>query len=296
MGTPLRTSLLAYVDSLASELEPETVRKYRLDAITVADWFPGESLKTLTRAKVRDRLANLSLSRKRILNLLTPLRGAVGQAADDGDLSSNPLEKLRIRRTRTVDRERPHPFTPAEIEALAKAPLGDLWVAWAWSGLRPGEIIGLQPIDIDLEHRRIHVRRAVRVGRQKAPKTAAGERTIALLPRAREAFERALAVAREACVFWNPNTGERWHEDRALARAFKIACTAAGVAYRPPKHLRHTYASWALSSGENPMWVAKQMGHEDTTMVFRVYAQWIPDIDSEAGGRMVSKADGGHAA
>lgn len=290
VGTPLRTALLAYVDSLSSELEPETVRKYRLDAATVAGWFsPADTLKTLTRSRVREVIGALDLSKKRILNLLTPLRGAIAQAFDDGDLAVNPLARLKVRRTRKTDSERPHPFTPAEVSRLAKTELGDLWEAWAWCGLRPGEIIGLQPEDVDLQNRRLHVRRAVRVGRQKAPKTAAGERSVTLLPRAHAAFERALEKAKHS-VFWNPNTGERWHEDRALARAFRIACKTADVDYRPPKHLRHTYASWTLSAGENPLWVAKQMGHEDTTMVFRVYAQWIPDVDASAGQRVISKA------
>ena len=32
-----------------------------------------------------------------------------------------------------------------------------------------------------------------------------------------------------------------------------------------------------LSSGENPLWVAQQMGHSDTKMIFRHYGKWIPD-------------------
>lgn len=287
VGIPLRAALDAYVDSLESQLEPETIRKYRLDAITVADWFPNDTLQTLTRSRVRDVIGGLKLSKKRILNLLTPLRGAVMQATDDGDLPNNPLEKLRIRRTRKADDERPRPFTPAEIALLSGTELGDLWATWAWTGLRPGEIIGLEPADIEGEQ--LNIRRSVRVGRQKAPKTAAGKRVVDLLPPARETLKRALRNARDS-LFWNPNTGERWHEDRALARAFRIACKAAGVTYRPPKHLRHTFASWALSAGENPLWVARQMGHEDTAMIFRVYAQWIPAVDRQAGQRMLSKA------
>jgi integrase len=290
VGTPLNISLLAYVDSLASELEPETLKKYRLDAATVAGWFaPDETLKTLTRPKVRDAIAKLDLSKKRILNLLTPLRGAVTRAADDGDLTSNPLTKLTIRRLRKPDRNKLRPFTPAEVDALSRTPLGDLWVAWAWIGLRPGEVIGLEKRDVDLEGAKLRVERAVRVGRQKAPKTAAGARNVALLPPAIEALRRAMPKT-EGPMFTNPNTGERWHEDRGLARAFRIACKAAGVAYRPPKHLRHTFASWALSSGENPLWVAQQMGHEDTTMIFKVYGEWIPSVDPLAGQRMIAKA------
>lgn len=286
VGVPLRDGMLAFIDSLANELEPETIRKYRLDAATVAGWFPGESLKTLSRAKVRDQIKDLPLSKKRILNLLTPLRGAIGQALDDGDLPTNPLAKLRIRRTRRPDEERPQPFTPAEIAALGTTELGQLWTAWAWSGLRPGEVIGLQAGDVDLESGRIQIRRAVRVGRTKSPKTKSGERSVDLLPAAREALAVVSELAVSDPVFRNPTTGERWHEDRAIARAFRKSCAEAKVRYRPPKHLRHTYASWALSSGENPMWVAGQMGHEDTTMIFRVYAEWIPAVDPQAGQRM----------
>jgi integrase len=292
VGVPLLQSMLAFIDSLDSELEPETLRKYRLDAATVAGWFPGESLKTLKRAKVRDVIAILPLSKKRILNLLTPLRGAISQAVEDEDLPRNPLEDLKIRRRRSPNDERPQPFTPAEVTALGRAQLGELWTSWAWTGLRPGEVIGLQAGDVDLESGRIRVRRAVRVGRTKSPKTKSGERSVDLLPAARKALAFVAQLAPGEPVFRNPNTGERWHEDRALARAFRKACAEAGVRYRPPKHLRHTYASWALSSGENPLWVAEQMGHEDTTMIFRVYAEWIPQADLMAGSRMVSKAGG----
>lgn len=296
VGVPLKQSVLAYVDSLSGELEPETLKKYRLDAATVAGWFPGESLQSLTRAKVRDAIAELPLSKKRILNLLTPLRGAIGQAVDDGDLPHNPLAKLRIRRTRRPDDERPDPFTPDEVAALGTVEHGQLWTAWAWTGLRPGEVIGLQAGDVDLTGGSVHIRRAVRVGRTKSPKTQSGERSVHLLPAARQALAFVSKLAPTEPVFRNPNTGARWHEDRALARAFRKSCAAAGVRYRPPKHLRHTYASWALSSGENPLWVAEQMGHEDTTMIFKVYAEWIPQVDLQAGSRMASKAGRGHAA
>lgn len=36
------------------------------------------------------------------------------------------------------------------------------------------------------------------------------------------------------------------------------------------------------------MWVANQMGHVDTTMIFRIHTQWMPDLAQDAGSRMVS--------
>ncbi|MNP80041.1 hypothetical protein D3C76_1780160 [compost metagenome] len=59
----------------------------------------------------------------------------------------------------------------------------------------------------------------------------------------------------------------------------------AGVRYRRPYQTRHTYASMMLSAGEHPMWVAKQMGHSDWTMIARVYGRWMPSADADAGSR-----------
>ncbi len=47
--------------------------------------------------------------------------------------------------------------------------------------------------------------------------------------------------------------------------------------------MRHTFASTLLSNGENPAWIAIQMGHVDVEMVFKVYGKWIPN-SSEVGG------------
>lgn len=38
-----------------------------------------------------------------------------------------------------------------------------------------------------------------------------------------------------------------------------------------------------LAPGEHPMWVAKQMGHADWTMIARVYERWMPEADILAG-------------
>jgi integrase len=48
-----------------------------------------------------------------------------------------------------------------------------------------------------------------------------------------------------------------------------------GARYRNPYQTRHTFASSLLMLGVNPLYVAKQMGHVDTTMVNRIYGKWI---------------------
>lgn len=294
-ATPLRTALLDYCDSLSGQLEPETVDEYRHDAQIIAKGL-GEkaTLQSLTRAQVRSWVSTLTLSKKRIDNLLIPLRGALNQAVEDGAIQSSPLAGFKVRRTNKRG-ESIDPFTPSEIKTLGGAAFGDLWTAWAWTGLRSGEVIGLECADVDIEGGRLNIRRAVRVGREKSPKTQSGKRSIHLLPAARDALKRVKGDRTEGPLFINPNTGERWHEDRGLARAFKRDCKACGVRYRYPYQLRHTYATWALSAGENPSWIAKQMGHTDTLMLFRVYGKWMPSLDPKAGSKMV-KAVGRKAA
>ena len=38
-----------------------------------------------------------------------------------------------------------------------------------------------------------------------------------------------------------------------------------------------------LASGENPEWVARQLGHANTEMLFRVYSRYIPNLTRNDG-------------
>jgi integrase len=142
----------------------------------------------------------------------------------------------------------------------------------------------------DVREDRILVQRSVRVGRVKVTKTASGDRTVALLPAARAAISLLTRGEPDTAVFIKPATGEPFWEDRSLARDFRLDCEDAGVRYRGPNQCRHTYATWALSSGENPAWIARQMGHSDTLMLFKTYGKWMPQIDPMAGSKMVLAA------
>ncbi|MDH4608121.1 integrase [Pseudomonas sp. BN102] len=58
----------------------------------------------------------------------------------------------------------------------------------------------------------------------------------------------------------------------------------ARVRHRGPNQCRRTFASQALSCYVPVEWVARQLGHTDTTMVKKHYGRWIPsDTRSMAG-------------
>lgn len=287
-GDRLLDLALDYVKTLTGTVEPETATEYEQNAKIVCTGLHNPLVKNLTRAMFRHWVSVQTLSKNRIDNLLRPIRGALAQAVEDGVLDKSPLDGFEVRRITTGQKRKIDPFTPIEINALARAQLGELWVAWVWTGLRSGEIIGLRKGDVDIEAGELHVRRAIRRGREKRPKTESGARTVTLLAPAKKVLAQLVDGEPDEPVFINPNTGRYWHEAKALNRAFARACQKAQVRRRNVYQLRHTYATWALSAGENPAWIANQMGHADTTEVFETYGQWMPDLDPKAGLRMLT--------
>ena len=47
--------------------------------------------------------------------------------------------------------------------------------------------------------------------------------------------------------------------------------------------MRHTAATLWLASGEAPEWIARQLGHSSTEMLFRVYSRYVPNLTRQDG-------------
>jgi integrase len=182
---------------------------------------------------------------------------------------------------------------------------------WIWTGLREGELVALTWNDIDFERGVACITKSARGRRLKAPKTQAGLRDVKLLPPALEALGRQKALTRllHREIFLNPGVPVRhrddegkwhsaeganialkpetvnqpWHDDKEIRKWWRAACVAAGVRYRFPRQLRHTYASWMLKFHEEPMWISRQMGHADVSETLETYAKYIPSMSPNAG-------------
>lgn len=286
----------AWLRSIRGEVEPETWGDYD-EAIrnTLAPAFGTKRVNEMTIRLVKDWAASQDCSRKRILNVLTPLRRAFNETAiEEHYLDKDPLAGLRIKRVETDVEEDAKdiidPFTPAELASAlphASAANANMFEFWAWSGLRTGELIALTWPDIDFERGVARVTKARRGRRLKTPKTAAGIREVRLLPPALEALQRHRAhtrlIGRE--IFLNPDTQKPWTGDKPVRNAWRAVLASAGVRYRYPYQLRHTFASWMLSGGESPLWVSKMMGHRDWSQIVKTYGRWIPEVDPDAGMR-----------
>lgn len=64
------------------------------------------------------------------------------------------------------------------------------------------------------------------------------------------------------------------------------AMRKSGLQFRRMYETRHTFASWALGSGESPEWVARTLGHVNTSMVYKTYGRYIPNLTRRDGSAL----------
>ncbi|MBN2122822.1 MAG: tyrosine-type recombinase/integrase [Deltaproteobacteria bacterium] len=116
-------------------------------------------------------------------------------------------------------------------------------------------------------------------------KTAGSIRRIELRPAMRETLRKQRELTAgydQPCVFLHTKGGPIQQENLGK-KIWAPALEKSGVAHRRLYKTRHNFASWALGSGESPEWVARTLGHMDTTMVYRTYGCYIPNLTRQDG-------------
>lgn len=273
-------ALDAWFQRARARCERSTLRDYQsaIDYHLIPQ-FGTLPLADLTAIMVKEWLAGLPCSNKRKNNILTPLRRTYEEMYLDERIDKNPLE--RVKNLSAPPRE-PDPFTGEEIKSILNELSGqerNLIQFAFWSGLRTSELIALRWKDVDLEQGRIFVREAKVRGHLKGTKTTSGSREVTLQPQAKDALisQRTFTGLLNEWVFHDSRTNDAWKNDQAIRKTvWTPALERAGVPYRNPYQTRHTFASILLSRGENPLWVAQQMGHKDWGQIRKVYGRWLP--------------------
>lgn len=284
-----------WLDRQKQQLKASSYEGYRKIVVGQLDpWFGKMKLSELKRKHVRDKLTEYEAGNKTLANIQSVLRAALTEAVDDELLEANPLAGYTYRRAEAPkEGDDIDPFDRVEQSAILAALDGQArnFVQFAfWTGLRTSELVALDWSDIDFTRGVVRVARALtqRSTTPEVTKTTAGRREVKLLQAALEALQaqKAHTYLKGEEVFQNPQTLTRWAGDQPIRKTmWQWALKKAGVRYRYPYQTRHTYASMMLSSGEHPMWVSRQMGHRDWSMIIRRYGRWMPDADTQAGSR-----------
>ena len=267
------------------QLSPSTLAGYaKAIASTRMKRWHGVRVNEVTPSDLRDWISEMDCTSKFIRNLMIPLRSVLEDALNDGLITFDPFERIAlgklIRQTARASDYVISPYTAAERETLLAACRDDerqMVAFWFQTGLRPGELQALQWDGIDFERRICKVTQNQVAGVIKAPKTEAGRREVDLSQAAIAALQAARANRCESVRIWiNPATRKPWENDAQLRKTlWQPLCRRAGITYRNPYQVRHTFASTLLTSGHNPWYVAAQLGHEDVEMVFRTYGKFI---------------------
>lgn len=241
-------------------------------------------------AQRKGRSGNATLSAKTINRVLQLLNQALADAGEQYGFT-NPTERIKRLKQRRIDIL---PFSFAETRMIihtVRADYRPYMIVRFLTGMRTGEIHGLQWRYVDFERRQILVRKTFVRGRIEDTKTDGSQREIAM---SEPVYEALLAqrqrTGEQAFVFCTTN-GSPLDNDNFTNRVWYPLLRHLGLAARRPYQTRHTCATLWLAAGENPEWVARQLGHVNTAMLFKTYSRFIPNLtrtDGSAFNSLVS--------
>ncbi|MEX0678892.1 MAG: site-specific integrase [Pirellulales bacterium] len=224
------------------------------------------------------------------------LRRALKQALRWGLIARNPCDAIDPPR---VPKRQIAPLTAEQVQQLLDAAkdgrLYALYVVAIGTGMRLGEIFGLQWPDVDLKGRAINVRSTLIEINGKLslaePKTPKSRRRVDLPQVAVDAVtkHRAQSVregfAKEPWVFCN-SIGGPLRRTHFHVNHFKPLLATADLPAIRFHDLRHTSATLLLAAGVHPKVVQERLGHSQIGITLDTYSHVVPTMQLEAAAKL----------
>lgn len=203
---------------------------------------------------------------------------ALNAAVSEGRIPRNVTIGVRLPR---IEREPVRPMTPADADAI-RAAVMKTWVerpvrVLLGSGMRLGEVLGLDQGDLLLDAGFVRVRRTktqVRAVPVTADAVAALRETLAEAPR----------VGPDEPVFFSPRKNRQGVRDRMAGSSVSHALPE--IAGLNPHALRHGAATLMLAGGAPMRVISEQLGHRNPALTARVYAHVVPEAQRSAVGSL----------
>lgn len=269
-----------WLGGLASEVKTSTIDTYRW---RIEKWIiphlGSKKLVDLTPGVIRRWLDDLShLSHRSKKSALTCLSSCLTAARDRG-LCDNPCSEVTLKQSKAKkasDKQKIRTWSDADAKKLLAT--GDATVFLGlYGGLRRGEILGLEWVDVDWIEGTVKVSRnvvqtAYQILDDETPKNGAS-RTVHLPP----AAITALALWKDAQEVLEPSERVVGNiTPSQAAKAFTRLCKAAGVPDLQMHSMRHHCASTMLSQGVSLVAVSKHLGHSSATVTLDFYGHFMP--------------------
>lgn len=226
------------------------------------------------------------VSRKTVLNTLTTLSSMMRTAKSWG-YCTQPVTTRELALPAERVQKQPRFFNGEEarkIIALATEPYRTMFAIAAMTGLRPGEVMGLQKGDLDFAQRVIHVRRSAWLSNVQTVKSKASRAPV-VMP------EALAALLKDYLATWKPNPegflflnckGRPYSQNYVVQKRLWPILDALSIPRCGMHAFRHCHASLLLDVGANPKVAQEQMRHSDARITLGVYGHVIGNAQRDA--------------
>lgn len=299
------TTVDGYASYLRCYIEPY------VGSMPVADARPYVFSSLLRRIATRGGKDGNPVSPATARKVLAWLSGAFGRLASEGVIAQSPVAGVKPPKQAppesmalSADEVR---RLSAWLEANAGDPCADAISLCLDTGLRRSELAGLRVGDYNRAFGQIKVARVLVETRggvvEKEPKSGTSKRWVPVPGTAGERLSRHIESQRERLA----ESGVAQGADTPmfatdcgcavrpsdLTAAFRVAADAAGLPKRHHLHsLRHTYATYLLSTGTSFKEAQELLGHASATTTLNVYGHVVPGRKSEAADAYIRWREG----
>lgn len=302
--TTVNDLMTSWLQIKGTKTRPATIESYnRLAHLYIQPAIGNMRLKDLTAARVQTFYNDLLMQGKgkRTIELVhVILHGLLNHAHNLGLIVSNWSERVEVPRAESREMS---VWDESQVSHFLQFVNGDPFYRLAFStGMRRGELIGLQWKDLDWQTGIIQVRRQVCEPEGggwvfQPPKTERGRRGIRLGPGLIESLRTHFTEVIPGMIsiagvdYWQENdlvfpspTGKPFL-GYSVTKRFKHLEKLAGLPGIRFHDIRHTAASIMLLHGEPPVRVAAILG-QSVMVLMTTYAHYIPDDQERASALM----------
>lgn len=285
-----------YCADMETRLREHTMRtkKYIVE-LKILPYFGDKRVNAITAADIRqwqNELIKMGYSPTYLKTINNQLSAIFNYAVRYYDLKSNPCAKagsMGKSKAEEMDFWTVEEFRKFIDSVMNKRLSYMAFMTLYWTGMRLGELLALNPKDVDLEKRTISITKSYqRLGKKDVitpPKTPKSKRVITipefLAADIKDYMDSLYDLQENDRLF--PIT--KYYLEHEMQREIK----ESGVKRIRVHDLRHSHASMLIELGFSPLEIANRLGHEKVETTLNTYAHLYPNKQTKLAERLDSE-------